>query len=167
MARAHGRCVRLSQCCCASSADGRSSPGALPFDRHDWYVDRCGKEVRYVIDFYFDERRAGSPDAFTVDARPALDDFGSLRDRAKMGVRACDAHTSAAHALSAVAGLRVVPAPRAAVPVQRCAVAHGAETRLRRYACKLRTPGSFATRLRQFHAQPRGRSYRSPNRIVR
>ena len=25
----------------------------LPFDRHDWFVDRCGKErVRYVIDFY-------------------------------------------------------------------------------------------------------------------
>ncbi len=24
----------------------------LPFDRHDWTVDRCGKEVRYVIDFY-------------------------------------------------------------------------------------------------------------------
>ena len=26
-----------------------------PFDRHDWFVDRCGKQVRYVIDFYFDE----------------------------------------------------------------------------------------------------------------
>lgn len=23
-----------------------------PFDRHDWIVDRCGREVRYVIDFY-------------------------------------------------------------------------------------------------------------------
>jgi cytochrome c heme-lyase len=23
-----------------------------PFDRHDWTVDRCGKEVRYVIDYY-------------------------------------------------------------------------------------------------------------------
>lgn len=31
-----------------------------PFDRHDWYVDRCGKEVRYVIDFYFDESKAGT-----------------------------------------------------------------------------------------------------------
>ncbi|MCJ1296943.1 hypothetical protein MMC34_008512, partial [Xylographa carneopallida] len=26
--------------------------GPLPFDRHDWVVDRCGKEVRYVIDYY-------------------------------------------------------------------------------------------------------------------
>ena len=24
----------------------------LPFDRHDWTVDRCGKEVRYIIDYY-------------------------------------------------------------------------------------------------------------------
>ena len=23
-----------------------------PFDRHDWVVDRCGTEVRYIIDFY-------------------------------------------------------------------------------------------------------------------
>ena len=33
--------------------------GPLPFDRHDWYLDRCGKEVRYVIDFYFDDEKAG------------------------------------------------------------------------------------------------------------
>lgn len=36
--------------------------GPLPFDRHDWYVDRCGTEVRYVIDFYFDDDKAGSPE---------------------------------------------------------------------------------------------------------
>jgi len=24
----------------------------LPFDRHDWVVDRCGKDVRYVLDYY-------------------------------------------------------------------------------------------------------------------
>ncbi|RPA90036.1 hypothetical protein L873DRAFT_1881967 [Choiromyces venosus 120613-1] len=23
-----------------------------PFDRHDWAVDRCGKKIDYVIDFY-------------------------------------------------------------------------------------------------------------------
>merc|ERR1712129_666102 len=23
-----------------------------PYDRHDWTVDRCGKEVEYVIDYY-------------------------------------------------------------------------------------------------------------------
>lgn len=35
--------------------------GAAPFDRHDWIVDRCGKEVRYVIDFYFYDEKAGTP----------------------------------------------------------------------------------------------------------
>ncbi len=34
----------------------------MPFDRHDWFVDRCGEEVRYVIDFYFDDDKAGSPE---------------------------------------------------------------------------------------------------------
>uniref|UniRef100_A0A8C2S5H9 Holocytochrome c-type synthase n=1 Tax=Capra hircus TaxID=9925 RepID=A0A8C2S5H9_CAPHI len=24
----------------------------LPFDRHDWIINRCGTEVRYVIDYY-------------------------------------------------------------------------------------------------------------------
>ncbi|GMH45471.1 hypothetical protein BSKO_13428 [Bryopsis sp. KO-2023] len=57
-----------------------------PFDRHDWYLDRCGEEVRYVIDFYFDESKAGSPDAFSVDARPALDSFTALQDRMKMSI---------------------------------------------------------------------------------
>lgn len=36
--------------------------GELPFDRHDWVVDRCGKEVRYVIDFYFYDDKAGTPE---------------------------------------------------------------------------------------------------------
>ena len=56
------------------------------FDRHDWFVDRCGKEVRYVIDFYFDESKAGSAEAFSVDVRPALDSFENALDRAKMTI---------------------------------------------------------------------------------
>lgn len=36
--------------------------GPLPFDRHDWLVDRCGREVRYVIDFYFFDDKAGTPE---------------------------------------------------------------------------------------------------------
>ena len=39
-----------------------------PFDRHDWYVLReDDREVRYVIDFYFNEDRAGHS-----DVRPSL-----------------------------------------------------------------------------------------------
>ena len=54
----------------------------LPFDRHDWVVDRCGTDVRYVIDFYnaksADPR---SPIARHLDARPALDSVGGAMDR--------------------------------------------------------------------------------------
>lgn len=24
----------------------------MPFDRHDWVIDRCGTEIRYIIDYY-------------------------------------------------------------------------------------------------------------------
>ncbi|KAJ2080479.1 Cytochrome c1 heme lyase [Coemansia sp. RSA 988] len=45
-----------------------------PFDRHDWTVDRCGKPVRYVIDFYEGRRDSSNPDkpSFFLDVRPAL-----------------------------------------------------------------------------------------------
>jgi hypothetical protein len=81
--------------------------------------------VRYVIDFYFDETRAGSPDAFVVDARPALDDLGSLRDRAKMGVRAACSAAMLLALMTRRAGVRVVPAAGPAVPVQCRADAAG------------------------------------------
>jgi len=55
----------------------------LPFDRHDWIVDRCGREVRYVIDYY----DGGSPDErfrFAIlDVRPAMDSFENIYDRIK------------------------------------------------------------------------------------
>ena len=56
----------------------------LPFDRHDWTVDRCGTPVRYVIDFY---NGATTPDngsrgnAVYIDARPALDSVSAVWDR--------------------------------------------------------------------------------------
>jgi len=56
----------------------------LPFDRHDWVVDRCGQEVRYVIDFYRGKNAVGAPAAFYIDARPALDSVEALKDRVKM-----------------------------------------------------------------------------------
>lgn len=60
--------------------------GPLPFDRHDWYIERNGQEVRYVIDFYFDEGKAATMDAFSVDVRPALDSVDNALDRTKMGI---------------------------------------------------------------------------------
>ena len=56
-----------------------------PFDRHDWLIDRCGREhVRYVVDFYdgkLEEGMVGVP--ICVDARPALDSLGAFIDRLK------------------------------------------------------------------------------------
>mmetsp|Transcript_7683 Transcript_7683/g.16608 ORF Transcript_7683/g.16608 Transcript_7683/m.16608 type:complete len:279 (+) Transcript_7683:69-905(+) len=60
--------------------------GGEPFDRHDWVVDRCGREVRYVIDFYFYDEKAGTPEAFEIVARPALDSLDSALDRLKMNI---------------------------------------------------------------------------------
>ncbi|KAF1785625.1 Cytochrome c/c1 heme-lyase [Phytophthora cactorum] len=51
----------------------------LPFDRHDWVVDRDGKEVRYVIDFYSGAATPGKPLSVYLDVRPALDSWKELR----------------------------------------------------------------------------------------
>ncbi|EFJ46794.1 hypothetical protein VOLCADRAFT_75232 [Volvox carteri f. nagariensis] len=60
----------------------------LPFDRHDWVVDRCGREVRYVIDFYNGAPQPGqaAPVAFFLDVRPALDSVEAVWDRIRMQV---------------------------------------------------------------------------------
>lgn len=57
----------------------------LPFDRHDWIIDRCGKDVRYVIDYY--DGGAVDPKSYQfalLDVRPALDSFTAWWDRAKV-----------------------------------------------------------------------------------
>lgn len=53
----------------------------LPFDRHDWIVDRCGTEVRYVLDFYSGRNDGKSLMSVHIDVRPALDSFGATFDR--------------------------------------------------------------------------------------
>ena len=68
-----------------------------PFDRHDWVVDRCGTEVRYIIDYYHDESLPvdqslpgqfdfSSNTQITLDVRPALDSFTALVDRLKLAM---------------------------------------------------------------------------------
>ena len=64
----------------------------LPFDRHDWVVERCGgKRVEYVIDFYQgkggDSRGLGAAAAngklnFYLDVRPKLNSWEGWRMRA-------------------------------------------------------------------------------------
>lgn len=50
-----------------------------PFDRHDWTVDRCGKEVEYVIDFYTGRTDPRFPErpSFYLDVRPKLTPEGA------------------------------------------------------------------------------------------
>lgn len=56
----------------------------LPFDRHDWIVDRCGKDVRYVIDYY-DGGMVDEKYKFAIlDVRPAMDSFENVWDRMKV-----------------------------------------------------------------------------------
>ncbi|KAG0637518.1 cytochrome c/c1 heme-lyase [Tuber brumale] len=49
-----------------------------PFDRHDWAVDRCGKKIDYVIDFYSGKPDPKRPEAlsFYLDVRPKLSPEG-------------------------------------------------------------------------------------------
>jgi len=56
-----------------------------PFDRHDWIVRRrSGEEVRYVIDYYsLPDDPHGIP-VFSLDVRPALDSFSSVKQRISM-----------------------------------------------------------------------------------
>jgi cytochrome c heme-lyase len=57
----------------------------LPFDRHDWVVDRCGSEVRYVIDYYDASAVAQGKQGDTIlDVRPALDSLGAVWDRMRV-----------------------------------------------------------------------------------
>lgn len=69
----------------------------LPFDRHDWIVLRGEPnnntnnstspsepkytQVRYVLDFYGGPDDANGMPTFSVDVRPALDNFTNVKDR--------------------------------------------------------------------------------------
>jgi cytochrome c heme-lyase len=48
----------------------------LPYDRHDWVIDRCGKDVRYIVEYY-DLGAEGT----SIDIRPAFDSIDAFKDR--------------------------------------------------------------------------------------
>lgn len=60
----------------------------LPFDRHDWIVDRNGRKVRYIIDYYDigDENGYKTGEFVELDVRPAYDSFGSVIDRSRVAM---------------------------------------------------------------------------------
>lgn len=53
----------------------------LPFDRHDWTINRCGQEVEYVIDFYTTPVKEGEEPKFYLDVRPKLNSLEGWRMR--------------------------------------------------------------------------------------
>jgi cytochrome c heme-lyase len=56
----------------------------LPFDRHDWIVDRCGINVKYVIDYY-DSGEVDDKYKFAIlDVRPAMNSWQNMWDRMKV-----------------------------------------------------------------------------------
>eukprot|EP00054_Salpingoeca_dolichothecata_P038045 m.12734 g.12734 ORF g.12734 m.12734 type:complete len:205 (+) comp8185_c0_seq1:130-744(+) len=59
----------------------------LPFDRHDWYIQRGDSQVRYVIDFYDLDPDGNNPASVQLDVRPAIDSFSSFADRIRMNFR--------------------------------------------------------------------------------
>ena len=57
----------------------------LPFDRHDWIVQRGDKEVRYIIDYYDGGAVNKNNWQFTLlDVRPAMDSGEAVWDRMKV-----------------------------------------------------------------------------------
>jgi len=58
---------------------------APPFDRHDWFIERCNeqgcKEIRYVIDYYEGEDESEDEPVFHLDIRPAIDGPTSAAER--------------------------------------------------------------------------------------
>ncbi|XP_054158118.1 holocytochrome c-type synthase-like [Oppia nitens] len=57
----------------------------LPFDRHDWIVDRCGQDVRYIIDYYDGQKLDSNSGNFALlDVRPAVDSVGNVWDRMRV-----------------------------------------------------------------------------------
>lgn len=60
----------------------------LPFDRHDWHVDRCGSRIRYLVDFYDGKPSPSHPVSIHIDARPELNlTGGGAADRFRMWYR--------------------------------------------------------------------------------
>lgn len=56
----------------------------MPFDRHDWIVDRCGKDVRYVIDYYDGGVVDNDYKFALLDVRPAMDSMDNIWDRMRV-----------------------------------------------------------------------------------
>ena len=50
----------------------------------DICCSRCGREVRYIIDYYDGELEPGTHRFAQLDVRPAMDSFEAVSDRMKV-----------------------------------------------------------------------------------
>ena len=92
LARFQGRPGELSPKARFYLLAGRILPSRFnsepPFDRHDWVVRRhSGEEVRYIIDYYEAPPEPDGSPVFSLDVRPALDSFGSVKTRITMATQ--------------------------------------------------------------------------------
>lgn len=79
--------LRVNMCLVVTKPQPLSFSYEMPFDRHDWVVDRCGQPVRYIIDYYGCEPTPNNDVPIFLDVRPALDSFSALWDRTKVAWR--------------------------------------------------------------------------------
>ena len=59
----------------------------LPFDRHEWTIDRCGTGLfKYHVDFYDGRQDDSGKVNIYLDARPAMDTATGIWDRVRMAL---------------------------------------------------------------------------------
>jgi cytochrome c heme-lyase len=59
----------------------------MPFDRHEWMIDRCGTGLfKYHVDFYDGPRDQSGKVNIYLDVRPAMDTMTGITDRIRMNV---------------------------------------------------------------------------------
>ncbi len=57
----------------------------MPFDRHEWTVDRCGTGLhKYHVDFYDGASNGPEKVHIYLDVRPAMDSLPGIMDRARI-----------------------------------------------------------------------------------
>jgi cytochrome c heme-lyase len=90
--RLHPECVAGPKLVSIRGLSSKLSPKArlytwlgyeAPFDRHDWIIDRCNQQHRFIIDYYDDVPPEGKVAGLYMDVRPALDSPGAYWDRAR------------------------------------------------------------------------------------
>ncbi|SCP05966.1 cytochrome c1 heme lyase, putative [Plasmodium ovale] len=54
-----------------------------PFDRHDWYIDRCGNTIKYIIDYYDGKSDESAPISIFIDVRPGFS-YNNIVDQVKL-----------------------------------------------------------------------------------